>query len=118
MQLAVAYRGRSEVTRSAKSLAVSLAPNLRRDKVGFVGILRDPVRFREAVCALHEAPARRERLRRLNALVGREKALVLRDCLSGGALLRRLHLADTLSLARATPSLTTHGLICGTPQWA
>ncbi len=54
MQLAVAYRGRSEVTRSAKSLAVSLAPNLRRDKVGFVGVLRDPVRFREALCALHD----------------------------------------------------------------
>lgn len=54
MHLTVAYRGRSEVTRSAKSLAVSLAPNLRRDKVGFVGVLRDPVRFREAVCALHD----------------------------------------------------------------
>jgi hypothetical protein len=29
-------------------------PNLRRDRVGFVGTLRQPLRFREAVSALHE----------------------------------------------------------------
>ncbi|MEO2089867.1 MAG: hypothetical protein ABGY75_10275, partial [Gemmataceae bacterium] len=33
---------------------MSLAPNLRRDKVSFAGVLRDPVRFREAICALHD----------------------------------------------------------------
>jgi len=54
MHLAVAYRGRSQVTRSAKSLAVSLAPNLRRDKAGLVRVLRYTVRSRPAACALHD----------------------------------------------------------------
>ncbi len=54
MQLAVAYRSRSEVTRTTAGLAVSLAPNLRRDRVSFVGTLRQPLRFREAMSALHD----------------------------------------------------------------
>ncbi len=36
------------------SLAISLAPNLRRDRVAFEGVLRQPLRFREAVGALHD----------------------------------------------------------------
>ena len=52
MQLSVAYRGRSQVARTTVGLAVSLAPNLRRDRVSFVGTLRQPLRFREAVSAL------------------------------------------------------------------
>src|SRR5262245_15755270 len=54
MQLAVAYRGRSNVAQTAVGLAVSLAPNLRRDRVSFVGTLRHPLRFREAMSALHD----------------------------------------------------------------
>ena len=54
MQLTFAYRGHSTLTRSAKSAALALAPNLRRDKVSFAGQLLDPLRFREAVSALHD----------------------------------------------------------------
>ncbi len=53
MNVSVAYKGRSGVGGGAGGLAVSFAPNLRRDKVSFVGELRDPLRFREAVSALH-----------------------------------------------------------------
>ena len=36
-------------------LAIALAPNLRRDRVSFDGILlRDSLRFREAMSALHD----------------------------------------------------------------
>jgi hypothetical protein len=54
MQVAFAYRGRSTVSQSTTGLAVSLAPNLRRDRVSFVGTLRHPLRFREAMSALHD----------------------------------------------------------------
>ena len=36
------------------SLEVALAPNLRRDRVSFAGTLRHPLRFREAMSALHD----------------------------------------------------------------
>src|SRR3954454_2730631 len=54
MQLAVAYRRRSAVQQTTTGLAVSLAPNLRRDRVSFDGTLRQPLRFREAISALHD----------------------------------------------------------------
>jgi hypothetical protein len=54
MQVAFAYRGRSGVVQTNVGLAVSLAPNLRRDRVSFVGTLRQPLRFREAMSALHD----------------------------------------------------------------
>src|SRR5436309_10528268 len=54
MQLSVAYRHRSTIRQSTTGLAVSLAPNLRRDRVSFVGALRQPLRFREAISALHD----------------------------------------------------------------
>ena len=54
MQVAFAYRQRSTITQSAVGLAVALAPNLRRDRVSFVGTLKHPLRFREAVSALHD----------------------------------------------------------------
>jgi len=54
MELFTAYRGRSTITRTPVEVAVSLAPNLRRDRVSFVGILKQPLRFREAVSALHD----------------------------------------------------------------
>src|SRR6266545_8352376 len=54
MQVNLAYRGRSAVTQTNVGLAVALAPNLRRDRVSFVGILKQPLRFREAMSALHD----------------------------------------------------------------
>lgn len=53
MNFTVAYRGRSGVSGTAGGVALSFAPNLRRDRVSFVGDLKDPLRFREAVSALH-----------------------------------------------------------------
>lgn len=54
MQLAVAYRGRSILSTWSGGVALTLAPNLRRDKVSFVGTLQQPLRFREAISALHD----------------------------------------------------------------
>ncbi len=54
MELTVAYRGHSGIVQRAGSLEVALAPNLRRDRVSFVGALRQPLRFREAMSALHD----------------------------------------------------------------
>ncbi len=54
MKLSVAYKGRSRIVRQPGKLALSLAPNLRRDRVSFVGRLRQPLRFREAISALHD----------------------------------------------------------------
>ena len=54
MNLTLAYRGRSAVASSPSGLAVALAPNLRRDRVGFEAELRQPLRFREAIGALHD----------------------------------------------------------------
>jgi hypothetical protein len=53
MQFTLAYYGRSGVRSGPGGLAVALAPNLRRDRVSFAGTLRAPLRFREAVSALH-----------------------------------------------------------------
>ena len=54
MNLTFAYRSRSAVVQNPAGLAVALAPNLRRDRVGFDATLRHPLRFREAVAALHD----------------------------------------------------------------
>jgi hypothetical protein len=54
VELSVAYQGQSAVVSSAAGIAVSLAPNLRRDRVSFEGVLRRPIRFREAISALHD----------------------------------------------------------------
>lgn len=54
MKLDVAYLGHSGVEQSGSSAAVQFAPNLRRPEVFFDAELLDPVRFREAVSALHE----------------------------------------------------------------
>ena len=53
MNLTVAYKGRSGLSSGTAGMALSFAPNLRRDRVSFVGDLRYPLRFREAVSALH-----------------------------------------------------------------
>ena len=52
MNFTVAYRGRSGLRSGVKGMALSFAPNLRRDVVSFGGDLREPLRFREAVSAL------------------------------------------------------------------
>lgn len=54
MNLTLAYRGRSAIVSRPGGLAVALAPNLRRDRVAFDGLFRHPLRFREAVGALHD----------------------------------------------------------------
>ena len=54
MNLTVAYRNRSSIASGPGGLAVALAPNLRRDRVGFDAALRHPLRFREAIGALHD----------------------------------------------------------------
>jgi hypothetical protein len=53
MNFSVAYKGRSGIATTAGGMALSFAPNLRRDRVSFSGDLREPLRFREAVSALH-----------------------------------------------------------------
>ncbi len=53
MEFTVAYQGRSGLSSSGAGLALSLAPNLRRDRVSFAGDLLFPLRFREAASALH-----------------------------------------------------------------
>src|SRR5262245_11283473 len=54
MNLTLAYHGRSRIERGPAGLALALAPNLRRDRVAFDGTLCDPLRFREAIGALHD----------------------------------------------------------------
>lgn len=53
MDFTVAYRGSSGLSSKPGGMSLSFAPNLRRDRVSFVGDLKLPLRFREAVCALH-----------------------------------------------------------------
>src|SRR5947209_3656773 len=54
MDFTVAYQGRSAIVSRPTDLAIALAPNLRRDRVSFAGTLRHPLRFREAISALHD----------------------------------------------------------------
>lgn len=54
MDLTFAYRQPSAVTQSQAGLSISLSPNLRRDRVSFAGTLLAPLRFREAISALHD----------------------------------------------------------------
>lgn len=48
------YLGRSRLTDAAGGQQLSLSPNLTRDKVFFEGEIKHPIRFREAMSALHE----------------------------------------------------------------
>lgn len=54
MDLLLAYHRRSSIERGPAGLAIALAPNLRRDRVAYDGRLKDPLRFREAISALHD----------------------------------------------------------------
>lgn len=48
------YLGRSRLTEAAGGQQLSFSPNLTRDKVFFEGEIKHPLRFREAMSALHE----------------------------------------------------------------
>jgi len=48
------YFGRSRVERAGNATAVTLSPNLARPPVSFDAELADPLRFREAISALHD----------------------------------------------------------------
>ncbi len=55
MNVSVAYQGRSGlVPGAAGEQLLRFAPNLNRDAVAFDAALRHPLRFREAISALHE----------------------------------------------------------------
>ncbi len=54
MKSTLSYLGRSEVQRLTDGLSLSLKPNLARDKVFFDGQVENPLRWREAMSALHE----------------------------------------------------------------
>ncbi len=55
MNVTFAYRGRSDVVNTAGGQSLHLAPNLARDPVAFDAPLLQPLRFREAMSALHDA---------------------------------------------------------------
>ncbi len=54
MQVAYRYQGKSTVTAAGSARQVRFAPNLARDVVSFDGVLRHPLRFREAISAMHD----------------------------------------------------------------
>ena len=55
MQVSVSYLGRSQFRQKSRGeRIIELAPNLSRDEVGFDAGLTDPLRFREAISALHD----------------------------------------------------------------
>jgi hypothetical protein len=54
MLLTFAYRQRSSIVTTMNNLVVTLSPNLRRDRVSYNGTLSQPLRFREAISALHD----------------------------------------------------------------
>ncbi|MBI5537635.1 MAG: SWIM zinc finger family protein [Deltaproteobacteria bacterium] len=54
MKVDFRYLGRSEVREIAGGQALSFAPNLARSKVFFDAEIVHPLRFREAICALHD----------------------------------------------------------------
>lgn len=54
MRVDLSYLGRSGVSSAADGLHVSFSPNLARGKVFFDGQVENPVRYREAMSALHD----------------------------------------------------------------
>ena len=69
MRYTLAYKGSSQVAAGPYRTAVKLAPNLARERVWFDGQLRDPVRFREAISALHDVVVGDERFHRKDKAV-------------------------------------------------
>jgi hypothetical protein len=60
----LSYLGRSEVRADRAGSAVRFSPNLSRPKVFFDAAVKEPVRFREAISALHEVVVGDLRFRR------------------------------------------------------
>ena len=54
MNVTFRYKGHSELLATATSETLSLAPNLAREPVAFDAPLLKPLRFREAMSALHD----------------------------------------------------------------
>lgn len=55
MNVEVSYLGRSQLRQSSGGQRIlELAPNLSRDKVAFDAMLKEPIRFREAISTLHD----------------------------------------------------------------
>jgi hypothetical protein len=54
MQVQLAYYRKSALLAERLAQTLSFAPNLARDPVAFDGALKQPVRFREAISALHD----------------------------------------------------------------
>jgi hypothetical protein len=54
MNVKMAYLGRSSLVRAGTGETLSFAPNLARDPVAFDAALKSPLRFREAISALHD----------------------------------------------------------------
>ena len=54
MQVALSYRSRSRVLDRGGNRLVAMQPNLAREEVALVASLRQPLRFREAISALHD----------------------------------------------------------------
>src|SRR5580765_265287 len=56
MRVSLAYLGRSRLfeTSSRNGRTLSMMPNLAREKVSFDAPLLEPLRFREAISALHD----------------------------------------------------------------
>ncbi|MBI2378177.1 MAG: SWIM zinc finger family protein [Deltaproteobacteria bacterium] len=64
MQVSLKYLGRSVVSSAGEDLRVSFAPNLARPKVFFDADVRDAVRYREAMSALHDVVAADQRFKK------------------------------------------------------
>ena len=55
MNLSLSYIGRSQLRHSSGGQRIlELAPNLSRDKVALDAVLKEPIRFREAISTLHD----------------------------------------------------------------
>src|SRR5256885_15567841 len=54
MNVTFQYAGRSDVIERGGAQTLHLVPNLTRDAVAFDAPLRQPLRFREAISALHD----------------------------------------------------------------
>lgn len=54
MRLSFAYLGRSALVELPSAMQLTLAPNLKRERVSFDAPLRQPLRFREAISTLHD----------------------------------------------------------------
>jgi hypothetical protein len=54
MLLTFLYHRRSSIVETMDDVVMTLEPNLRRDRVSYDGTLTQPLRFREAISALHD----------------------------------------------------------------